>query len=171
MWQVLVGLAAGVALTLVAVGALIPRMMLQERSSPRGLTETVDAVTRAALAAGWVVQGVLPLDENVRKHGGDPGRPVRLVNLCHAGHAGEILRDDGARVVSTLMPCTIAVYEKNDGRTYVGAMNPGLLARFFGGTVARVMGGPVAAAQVEFLRAARRQGATDTRGPSPESRS
>ena len=35
---------------------------------------------------------------------------------------------------------TIAVYEKSDGKTYVGTMNAGLLGKMFGGSVAEVMG-------------------------------
>ena len=35
-----------------------------------------------------------------------------------------------------MMPCTISVYEKSDGKTYIGSMNAGLLGRVFGGTVA-----------------------------------
>jgi hypothetical protein len=41
-------------------------------------------------------------------------------------------------------------YEKADGRAYIGTLNAGLLARFFDGVVARVMGGPVSADQARF---------------------
>jgi len=86
----------------------------------------------------------------VKKHGGDPGRPVRLLNICQAQHASAILQDDKARVASTLMPCTISVYETADG-VKVGSMNAGLMGRLFGGTIARIMAGPVAAEQATFL--------------------
>ena len=49
------------------------------------------------------------------------------------------------------MPCTISVYQKADGQAYIGTLNSGLLARFFGGVVARVMGGPVSADQARFI--------------------
>ncbi len=39
-----------------------------------------------------------------------------------------------------MMPCTISVYEKSDGKTYIGHMNAGLMGGMFGGDVAEVMG-------------------------------
>ncbi|MBU4459542.1 MAG: DUF302 domain-containing protein, partial [Verrucomicrobia bacterium] len=115
-----------------------------------GLDATVAAITNKAVAAGWVVSSVMPLDQSVKKHGGDPGRPVRLINLCQAQHASAILLDDKARVATTLMPCTISVYETASG-VRIGSMNSGLMGRLFGGTIARIMSGPVAADQARFL--------------------
>lgn len=145
------GLAVGAAAVLVAVGLLAARLMLQEQLSPYDLAETVARITNNAVARGWVVSSVMALDESVRKHGGGEVRPVRLVNLCQAQHAARILNDDQARIVSVMMPCTIAVYEKADGRMAVGTMNAGLLGRLFGGVVAQVMAGPVARDQREFV--------------------
>lgn len=53
--------------------------------------------------------------------------------------------------VSVMMPCSIAVYQKNDGKTYVSTMNNGLMGKMFGGVVAEVMGGPVAANEEKFM--------------------
>ncbi len=52
--------------------------------------------------------------------------------------------------VSLMMPCTISIYEKSDGQTYVATMNAGLMGRLFGGTVARVMAGSVAPETAKF---------------------
>jgi uncharacterized protein (DUF302 family) len=131
--------------------AQAPALMLPEQRSPHSLETTVQRLSDAAKASGWVVSSVTILDESVSKHGGPKVRPVRLVNLCQAHHAGRILQDDTARRVSVLMPCTIAVYEKQDGSIWVAAMNPGLLAPVFGGVVAEVMGGPVAREQASFI--------------------
>ena len=150
----LLGILLGVVLTCLLVGAgaflVFPKLMLHERPSPLGLDATVGKITQTALDAGWVVQSVVELEKSVKKNGGGDVLPVRLVNLCEARHAAEILRDDSARKVSVLMPCTISVYQKADGRAYIGTLNAGLLARFFGGVVARVMGGPVSADQARF---------------------
>ena len=150
----LLGIFLGVVLTLLLVGAgaflVFPKLMLHERPSPFGLDETVEKITQTALATGWVVQSVVELDQSMKKNGGGDVLPVRLVNLCEARHAARILRDDSARKMSVLMPCTISVYQKADGRAYIGTLNSGLLARFFGGVVARVMGGPVSADQARF---------------------
>jgi len=151
----LLGILLGVVLTFLLVGAgfflVFPKLMLHERSSPLGLDETVEKITQTALAAGWVVQSVVELEKSVKKNGGGDVLPVRLVNLCEARHAAQILRHDSARKVSVLMPCTISVYQKADGHAYIGTLNAGLLARIFGGVVARVMGGPVSADQARFI--------------------
>jgi uncharacterized protein (DUF302 family) len=153
-FSLLLGLLLGILLTLGVAGAavflVLPRLMLHERPSPFGLDATVERITQAAQAAGWVVQGVVALDQSIQKNGGGRVLPVRLVNLCEARHAAEILRDDCARRVAVLMPCTIAVYERADGRAHVATLDAGLLARLFGGVVARVLGGPVAAGQARF---------------------
>lgn len=133
--------------------AQAPALMLPEQRSPHSVEATVQRLTAAAKSAGWVVSSVAALDESVAKNGGPKLRPVRLVNLCQAQHAGRILSDDGARRVSVLMPCTIAVYEKVDGSVWVAAMNPGLIAPLFGGVVSEVMGGPVAREQAGFIAA------------------
>jgi uncharacterized protein (DUF302 family) len=150
MKSFLMGLLTG-ALATAAVGVVMaPGLMLKEQASPLGLDATVAAITNKAVAAGWTVSSVMPLDQSVKKHGGDPGRPVRLINLCQAQHASAILLDDKARIAATLMPCTISVYETASG-VRIGSMNSGLMGRLFGGTIARIMAGPVAADQARFL--------------------
>ena len=130
----------------------LPRLMLPECRSAYPLEDTVTRLTDAAKAAGWVVQSIVELEKSIEKNGGGVVRPVRLVNICQARHAARIMHDDTARRVSVLMPCTISVYEKSDGSVWVAAMNPGLIAPFFGGVVARVMGGPIAREQAAFIR-------------------
>lgn len=49
------------------------------------------------------------------------------------------------------MPCTISVYEKSDGRVYIGTMNAALLGRMFGDTVAETMNEKVAADQRKII--------------------
>jgi len=134
------GFVLGIAL-LGAVGwTAMPRLMLKEAVSPYGLQETVDKISENAKQAGWVVSSVKPLHKSIKKHGGDDVLPVMLVNLCQPHHASSILNRDADRVVSVMMPCTISVYQKQDGKTYIGYMNAGLLGEMFGGNVAEVMG-------------------------------
>jgi uncharacterized protein (DUF302 family) len=148
-------LVAGAVILLAGFALLrlfLPRWMLPECRSAHSLEETVTRLADTAKAAGWVVQSIIELEKSIEKNGGGVVRPVRLVNLCQAKHAAAIMRDDTARRVSVLMPCTISVYEKADGSVWIGAMNPGLIAPFFGGVIAEVMGGPVAREQAAFIR-------------------
>jgi hypothetical protein len=50
-----------------------------------------------------------------------------------------------------MMPCTISVYTKGDGKTYIACMNPGLMGKLFGGGVSEVMAGSVAGQQSRFV--------------------
>ncbi|ABK43293.1 conserved hypothetical protein [Magnetococcus marinus MC-1] len=151
MKNILVGFLVGVLCVVGVAWQLAPSMMLKEHASPLSVDETVAKISSNALALGWVVAGVKPLHKSVAKHGGGNLPPVMLVNLCQANHAYNILKDDENKIVSVMMPCTISVYQKSDGKTYVGVMNAGLLGTLFGGNVATVMGGEVAEQQQKFI--------------------
>ena len=137
--KIISGMVIGVALALAIGWSIMPTMMLHEYQSPYNVQETVDKIKENALSKGWVVAGVKPLHKSIKKNGGGDILPVMLVNLCQANHAYSILQEDENKKVSVFMPCTISVYKKADGKTYVGALNAGLLGKMFGGTVAEVM--------------------------------
>lgn len=149
--SLIIGFVAGAFCVGILGWLLMPGLMLKEHQSPLGVQETVDNISQKAIAAGWVVSGVAQLNKSVKKHGGGELPPVMLVNLCEPNHAFNILKEDKYKIVSVMMPCTISVYQKADGKTYVGNMNAGLLGKMFGGTVAKVMGGEVAAQQQKFI--------------------
>ncbi len=56
-----------------------------------------------------------------------------------AEYSAEILELDDERIVSPMMPCRIAIYEKSDGTTYIARMNSSLVARAFGGQINETM--------------------------------
>lgn len=147
----------GIVLGAVGCGAAFlwkgAELMVRETASPSTVEETVARITKAAEGEGWKILGVRKLHESIKQGAGIDVRPVHLVELCHPAHAGKILGDDSVRTVSVFMPCTIAVYEKADGKAYVASPNAAILSRAFGGVVAEVMGGPVAEAQSRFVAA------------------
>ena len=131
-------------------------LMVKEQASPVGVEDTVQRITKVAEADGWKVLGIRKLHESIKKHTGEDVRPVHLVDLCEPHHAKKILEGDETRTVSVFMPCTISVYEKSDGKAYICSTNAQLLGKLFGGTVAEVMGGPVAESQAKFVETATR---------------
>ena len=147
----LLGIIATVVVMAIGVFTFGPSMMIHEHLSPMGLDDTVNKITENAKAEGWVVAGVKSLDKSIEKHGGKPVLPVRLIDLCEAHHASKILSVDDARFVSVMMPCTISVYEKQDGKIYIAHMNAGLMGKVFGGVISEVMAGPVTEQQNRFL--------------------
>lgn len=126
-------------------------LMILEKVSPFSHEETVKKISDATKSQGWVLSGVKQLDRSIAKNGGPNVLPVTLVEICNAGHAGRILLDDASRWASVMMPCTISVYDKSDGKTYVGFMNAPLIGSMFGGIVGEVMAGPVADGQTKIL--------------------
>ena len=51
----------------------------------------------------------------------------------------KVLEGNNERIVSTMMPCRIAIYEKEDGKVYTSYMNFSLLAGAMGGAVDEAM--------------------------------
>jgi len=145
------GFILGVIVAGIIGWIIMPGMMLTEQLSPYSVEQTVEKIRSNAKSEGWVISSTQPLHESVKKHGGGDLPPVILINLCQADHAYKILQEDSNKVISVMMPCTMSVYQKSDGRVYVGTMNAGLLGTMFGGTVAEVMGGTVAAQQQKII--------------------
>lgn len=143
-WMVagMIGIMVGALLCGSAIVVAMPRMMIVTQESRLDFEETVAALERAIPARGWVVSTVMDMNQSMAKHGVEFGPRVKLVKLCKAEYAKSVLTTD--RHVSTLMPCTIAVWESDDGRVLLSKMNMPLMARMFGGNIAKVMGGSVA---------------------------
>jgi len=146
-----VGLLAGVLLAGVVGWSVMPSMMLRERVSPLGFEETVAKIESNAKDGGWVVSGVRKLDQSIRKHGGGEVIRVSLVEMCQPHHAARILNDPEGRKASVLMPCSVSVYEDEQGVVRVVSMNSGMMGRMFGGVISEVMGGKVSKEQGEIL--------------------
>lgn len=151
MKQTITGILIGLALGLVIVALTMPKMMVKEQASPLGYDETIAHITQKAEAAGWKVTADMRLDKTLAKHGKEV-LPVASLKICQPDHAERVLLDDDARFLSVMMPCSIAVYEKADGKTYISTMNSGLMGRMFGGTAQSVMAGPVAKETAEFIK-------------------
>ncbi len=130
-----------------------PKQMIQEKESPFATVEETVAVIKKNIEAteGWVINGIKPMDKKIKELGGPKILPVTLIDACNPHHAGAILQNDADRYASVMMPCTVSVYQKTDGKVYVGYVNARLVGQMFGGGVAKIMGGAVADDQDKFL--------------------
>ncbi len=149
---VLIFLTGAVA-ALLLVAPAAPRLLINEIPSPFNIDQTTERLEQAA-AEGWKVSGVRRLDESILKNGGPSLRPVRLLEICEPNYAGALLDGDDQRMLSVMMPCTISIYEKSDGRAYVATLNVALLGKLFGGEVAEIFAGSVARDQAAIIRSA-----------------
>jgi len=112
--------------------------MFLENESKYNFTETVEKLTAEIVNKTWKVSAVHDLQETLKKSGTEV-LPIKVFALCHPKHSSKILSKDDERIVSSLMPCRVSVYEKSDGKTYISRMNSGVLAKSFGGIIEEVM--------------------------------
>lgn len=149
MKKLIIGMVIGFALFAIIAKLAAPGLMLKERISPLSYEETIQKIESAVTNGGWVISSKMDMQKSLAKHGQTAPRVI-LLKICEPRYAAKILNDDNALPVSLMMPCTISIYEKSDGKTYVATMNAGVMGRIFGGTVAEVMGGSVAPETAEF---------------------
>ena len=138
---VILGFVAGFLLMGLVVWFVVPAMMINVHESPYGFDETVAAVSEAvASQEGWKVAQIFDIQKNIIDAGHEEMTRVKIVTLCNGNYANRILADDSDKVVTTLMPLGIGVYETNNGSVYMSSMNIGLMGKMFGGTISEVMG-------------------------------
>jgi uncharacterized protein (DUF302 family) len=148
--SLIAGVFFGVALTALAGWVAMPRMMLTvHQSRYSDVDQTCEELKAAIEAAGWSCPAIRDMNKSMAKHGVQHDRPVRIVELCQADYAHDILV--GNPEVSTLMPCAFGVYEGADGKVYISGMNMGLMGKMFGGKIAEVMGTKVSQDEEKIL--------------------
>ena len=139
--SIILGTIIGFLLMGIIVWIAMPPMMINVHKSQYGFDETVAAVEKAVTAQqGWKVSKVFDIQKNIIDAGHQDMTRVKIVSLCNPHYANRILSDDKDKVVTTMMPLGIGVYETKDGSIYMSEMNVGLMGMMFGGTIAEVMG-------------------------------
>jgi len=147
-----VGATIGFVLSGIVVFTAMPSLMIVTRESKLGFDETIAALQKRIPEHGWVISGDQPIDMNksMTKHGVTFKPHVKLVKLCNAEYAKSVLTSD--RYISCMMPCSMAVWEADDGKVYLSEMNMALMAKMFGGNIAKVMGKKVVYDEEEMLQ-------------------
>ena len=126
--------------------------MFNEYESPFGVEETAARIQqnmKSLSGNGWKLSGLRDPGKAVNFAGSNV-LPVLLVEACSTDYSGPLLKDDDTRLLSILMPCTITVFKKQDGKTYIATMNAGLMGKLFGSKVDEIMT-KVAADQKVFI--------------------
>jgi len=117
---------------------MAPRLMMVESQSKYDFAQTVEAFKAEVDRAGWKVVGQHDMRATLANFGHDVAE-VTIIEICSAKYSAAILKLDAERIVSPLIPCRIAIYEKSNGNTYIGRMNSPLFGRMFGGVINQVM--------------------------------
>ncbi len=132
------GVVIGVVLTALVGFLSAPTAMITETPSTMSYQETVDTIIATAEEMNWKIPATHEIHNSVSRGGYDVDK-VTVIELCNVDLAGEILTGDDNRIVSSMMPCRVAVYETSNGEVIVSRMNTGLMSSVFGGKVQSVM--------------------------------
>lgn len=116
------------------------QVMMHEKQSPYDFDKTVETILANTKEQGWIVPKTYDFQKSLIKHKQpDPGR-INVLKICKPDYASKLLASDDTKFVGAMMPCSIAVYEKSDGKTYVSSMNMGLMSKMFSGVVGDTLG-------------------------------
>lgn len=159
MLKIVSGFLIGVVVVAIGAWQFGGGLMLKEYPSPYGLEETAARIQHNIKDAGWSLSGLRSPSVTIRKLGGTVPS-VLLIEACNADYSKPMIKDRDTRILTILMPCTITVYEGDDGKTYIGLMNSGLMGQLFGRMVAGIMA-KVAEDQQKFIT-------FDPNKPAPE---
>jgi len=144
--SLVIGLLAAMVIMQVTVASdaappqgAMPQMLL-ERESPLSFDDTLARVEENAKALGWKVPKKWKVNfrGNMKRATGKDIGPNSVLKMCEPNAAVELLIQDRYKMLTAMMPCTIAVYEKSDGKTYVSMMNLDLMGMMYGGDVAQI---------------------------------
>ena len=134
----IIGFVVGALVITMTVAIAMPKMMLIETVSQYDFDTTFEMINQSVEKHEWKIPVVHDLQKTMAKYG-KTVRPVKVIELCHPDHAGRILAENEERIVSSLMPCRVAIYEKEDGKTYISRMNSGMMSSMMGGLIKEVM--------------------------------
>lgn len=145
---ILIGIVTGLALGLLIAFFISPSLMFREDKYSKDFDTTVAALEQEIAKKGWKVPVVHDLQATMKKFDKDV-RSVKIMEICHPELSYEILSRCEEKIVSSMMPCRISVYEKEDGSVWISRMNSGLLSKPMSPVIRKTMS--AAAADVEEI--------------------
>lgn len=128
-----IGLAAFLLLCVPALQA--QGDMVIERASPLEFDATVEKLKANAKALGWKVPKSWTKNfqknlKHVTKE--DIGKNL-VIEMCEPYEAVKLLKHDRYKKFLSMMPCSVAVYEKSDGKVYLSMMNIQMMGQMYQG--------------------------------------
>jgi uncharacterized protein (DUF302 family) len=145
---ILIGIVSGLLLGLLIAFFISPSLMFREDKHSKDFETTVAKLEQVIENRGWKTPVIHDLQATMLKFGKDV-RSVKVLEICHPDHSYEILSRSEEKIVSSMMPCRISVYEKEDGSVWISRMNSGFLAKPMSPVIRKTMS--AAAADVEEI--------------------
>lgn len=134
----LTGILVGVLLTFTIIYFSAQGIMMKEKPVNMSFAEADTLFQETIIEKGWKLVTIHDLQATMIKFGKDV-KSIKVYEICHPDHAYKILSKDDERIVSSLMPCRVSIYEKSNGKVYVSWMNTGLMGSLMKGIVPEVM--------------------------------
>ena len=128
----------GIVLGMLILVEFSADLLLQEDRSKYGFDETVSSFETAVADKGWVVPAVHDLQKSMAKFGTEVNS-VKVFAVCQQEYAKKILSGNEERKVSSMMPCRVSIYEKEDGGVYISMINSKRLSAGMKRNVRKVM--------------------------------
>jgi len=134
----IVGVIIGFFLGLLATGIFInlsgEKLLLQEIESPFAYEKTVNVMkNKIANLKGWHIVKVFDYNKEVKDGGGEDIGKYTILEFCNAKDAGEMLAADNRKKIGTMLPKRFAIYEKSNGKVFIGAGNGPVMINLFKG--------------------------------------
>lgn len=120
-----------------------------ESSNP--FDEAVQSVQERTAATGFRVLHTHDIAATLAEKG-FPREPLKIVEVCNARYASEVLAKDIN--IALMLPCPISVYEKA-GRSFLSTMAPSTLVQFYPEAGIQEIAGNVETAVLEIVNSAR----------------
>jgi uncharacterized protein (DUF302 family) len=134
----IIGLLAGIIIGILIIYLAAPKLMFKETRSSLSFEETTRKLEELALTSGWKLPAVHDLQGTLKKFGKDVSS-VKIFELCQPEYAYEILSRDEEMIVSNMLPCRVAVYEKKDGTVWISRMKMNTMAKPMSPVVRKTM--------------------------------
>jgi uncharacterized protein (DUF302 family) len=97
------------------------------RETSKNFHDAVAAVEQAAAKKGFRVLHTHDVAATLAERGFQQ-EPLKIIEICNARYAHEVLQRDIR--VALMLPCPISVYRK-EGKTFISALLPKIIASFF----------------------------------------
>lgn len=116
-----------------------PRAVVVEDISRADFASTVAALKSQLTADGWSLVAEIDIGARLAKKNVNLPGGLVILEFTSGGATIPLLKNEATRYVAGLMPCSISVYAKDDGRVVVSRMNAGAMAGMMEPKVAEVL--------------------------------
>lgn len=134
----LIGLVVGVGATMLFAPKTPQLLKFEEKVSRYGFDETVQMLEESAKQHQWRLPAVHDMQKTMASIGKEV-KSARIYELCKPEFAYEVVGFDQNRLLTSMLPCRVAVYEKNDGVTYISFMDLEYISQSMTGNIPETM--------------------------------